>query len=441
VRIRPGRNLIWLAAVLATFSLGVFVWPEIVWLYPFAVISIAVLVVLDHRALKVRFANVSVDRTLPTVVGRDVPFLVELRVENNGRDSLSGELRDLLPSEAIPSFETHQITMAAGEMTQSFRSELRIPVRGCHEFGPVWIRLRGPRGLLESQQSLSCTDSIQVLPEIYCSPDSFKKDATAQITQLDKRTQTRQHGIGTDFESLAEFRQGDDPRRIDWRTTARYRRPIVRRHQIERYRDMMIVLDCGRLMGADAERGTKLDCAVDAGLMLARVALESGDRCGLGVFDDQILGYLPPVAGLGSIRSLSDSMYDLQSRWRESDFSQMFAALQTRQAKRSLIVVLSDIVDAETSTRFRTSLATLARRHLVLFVALQTPLLSKILKSPVTSLIDGAQKAITFRLLRERELAMHSVKRSGVHVLDVQPSQLTVPLINQFIELRQRNLL
>jgi uncharacterized protein (DUF58 family) len=119
----------------------------------------------------------------------------------------------------------------------------------------------------------------------------------------------------------------------------------------------------------------------------------------------------------------------------------MFAALQAKQSKRSLIVVLSDLVDAETSTRFRTSMAALARRHLVLFVALQTPLLRGILEAPVASVHDATEKALTFRLLRERERALHSIKRSGVHVLDVEPRQLTISLINQFIDLRQQNLL
>ena len=441
MRIRPGQTLIWLAVVLAGFSLGVFVWSGIVWLYVVAVIPLTYLVVVDYRAVKLHAGNVAVTRTLPGVVGRDVPFVAELRVLNNSRTLLAGEVRDLLPVQAVPAFETHQFTIGAAEVSRSFRSELRIPVRGRYEFGPVWLRLRSPRGLLEIQQSLPCTDSIQVLPEIYCSQDQLKKEASAQIMQLDKRTQSRQHGVGSDFESLTEFRQGDDPRRIDWRTTARYQRPIVRRYQIERYRDLMVVVDCGRLMGADAERGTKLDSAVDAGLMLAQVALANGDRCGLGVFDDQVVGYLPPVAGIHSIRSLSESMYDLQSRWRESDFSQMFAALQAKQSKRSLIVVLSDLVDAETSTRFRTSMAALARRHLVLFVALQTPLLRGILEAPVASVHDATEKALTFRLLRERERALHSIKRSGVHVLDVEPRQLTISLINQFIDLRQQNLL
>ncbi|MGB6044529.1 MAG: hypothetical protein WBF93_15325, partial [Pirellulales bacterium] len=109
--------------------------------------------------------------------------------------------------------------------------------------------------------------------------------------------------------------------------------------------------------------------------------------------------------------------------------------------KRSLIVVISDIADVETSRRFRTSLASLATRHVVLFAALKTPRLRQIVHAPVDTVLDGSRKAVTFRILREREQAIHSLRRSGVQVLDVEPDQLSAPLINQFIELRQRNVL
>jgi uncharacterized protein (DUF58 family) len=130
------------------------------------------------------------------------------------------------------------------------------------------------------------------LPEGYCSKDGLRHDERAELLLLDKVSRARQHGVGTEFEMLAEYRPGDDPRRIDWKTTARFRRPVVRRFMVERHRDVMIVLDCGRLMGSDAGRGTKLDRAVDAALMLARTALAGGDRCGLALYDDQVLGYL-----------------------------------------------------------------------------------------------------------------------------------------------------
>ena len=322
-----------------------------------------------------------------------------------------------------------------------FATTFRIPLRGSFEFGPAWLRLIGPFDVLDAQQDFSCPGSVKVLPEGFSSAEGLRHDERAELMQLDKTSRIRQTGLGTEFEMLSEYRPGDDPRRIDWKTTARFRRPVVRRFQVERHRDVMIVIDCGRLMGADAGRGSKLDCAVDSALMLCRTALEGGDRCGLALFDNQVLGYQPPVSGPRALRSLVDSVYNVQSRWSESDFGLMFATLQSRQTKRSLVVILSDIVDVETSARFRMSLATLSRRHVVLFVGLQTPLLRQIVAEPVATLLDGSRKAVTFRILRERDEALRSLKRSGVQVLDVEPSRLTVPLLNRFIELRQQNVL
>jgi len=440
LRIRPGRNLVRAIGAVTALSLLTFVWPVMPWLLVAAIAPLAAVAVRDYRGLKERFRQLTIHRTLPAIARRDVPFQVVLQIGNGSSHPLVGRLRDLIPASAIPSFQTHDICFAPGE-TSLVRAEFRIPVRGRHEFGPVWIELDGTHALFEGQDSISAPGLIKVLPEGFASKDRLEQDEKAAAQLREKLKSARQRGVGTEFESLSEYRQGDDFRRIDWRTTARYRYPIVRRYQIERHRDVLILIDCGRLMGADTGQGSKLDCAIDAGLTLGRVVLESGDRCGLGLFDDHVLGYLPPVSGVRSLRWLSESVYDAETRWRESDFSSMFAEVQSRQTKRSLMIVISDIVDVETSRRFRSSLATLARRHVVLFAALRTPLLRSLVHVPVDSLLDGWRKVVSFRVLWERQQAIHSLKRSGVQILDVEPNQLTVPLINEFIALRQRNLL
>ncbi len=397
--------------------------------------------VLEARTLWRRLGQLTVRRSLPTVVGRDVEFGVGWEIENASDDDLSGELRDVTPRATMPRFWTSPFGVASRGGRTTLALACRIAERGLHEFGPIWIRLTGPLGLTEVQRSFALPAAIKVLPEQFASKDELRKDRGAELLLLDKATRTRQHGAGTEFESLTEYREGDDPRRIDWRATARIQRPVVRRFQIERHRDVMILLDCGRLMGTETDRGTKLDCAVDAALILARVALQSGDRCGMGLYDSDVRGYLPPVTGASSLHTLTDSVFAVQSDFRESDFGPMFATLQARQAKRSLIVVVSDVSDEETSQQFRASLARLSHRHVVLFAALRTPLLNRILSDPVETMLDGARKAVTFRLLRERQLALQSLKHGSVFVLDVEPGQLTVPLVNQFIDLRQRNLL
>ncbi|MDB5337553.1 MAG: hypothetical protein JWN70_3172 [Planctomycetaceae bacterium] len=439
--IRPGRNLLRIAGVCAVFAFASFLWPMTGWLLLAMVLITLSYVVWDFRDLASRYPQIKVMRVLPNVVGRDLKFQVEWRIEHDGRQPLSLELRDQLPPTAVPPFQTIAFDVPAGETGQTLSSEFRLPVRGTFEFGPIWLRTPGPRGLLEAQWSVNSVAAVKVLPESFSTGEALKHDKRAAMLLLDKMSQARQQGVGTEFDQLSEFRDGDDPRRIDWRTSARFGRPIVRRFRVERHRDVMLLIDCGRLMGADAVHGTKLDCAVDSALMLGRTVLEGGDRCGLGLFDDQVLGYLPPVTGSLGLRALTESVCSVQSRWREADFTRMFATLQSRQSKRSLLVILSDIIDEATSTRFRASMGALCRRHVVLFAALQTPLLRQFTRAPVGSIVDGARKAVAFRLLREREVALQSLRHSGVHVVDVEPNELTIPLINQFIELRQGNLL
>lgn len=437
---RPGQRLVAGAGLLAILSLGVFFDPLFV-LVPLAgLVALIVAAEFDRRQVTRQLEHLSVTRSMPVIAARDRPFSILLRLTNTGDHPVTADVRDVAPDDCVPAWSVLSACIAAGQQ-QELAFVCRIPRRGSHRFGPVWIRAIGPRCLVEAQQSFDCVGNVRVFPETFASSEQLVKDSGAQVQLLDKITRSRQHGSGTEFESLHAYRLGDDPRRIDWRATARMRQPIVRRFQVERHRDVVILLDSGRLMGSDTGQGSKLDCAVDAALNLARVALQSGDRCGVAAYDSEVRGFLPPAAGIRTLNGIVDSVYDLETRFRESDFSRIHAELQSRQSKRSLLVVLSDLSDAETSRLQCAALQQLSRRHLVLFAAIRTPFLNEVIHEPTRSIVDGARKAVTFRLLRDRHRALHVLERAGVHVLDVEPSQITLPLINQFVDLRRRNLL
>lgn len=438
--VRPAARLLWGVAAAGALAPLAFVWPAMSWVMIVVWMGLIGAAIADFRALRPMLRSLRVSRHLPVNAARGLPLLSELTVYNGGTRAVNATLRDVVPPAALegPDFTPLRLDVGGQE---TVAARLTIPIRGRHCFGPAWVRVVGPLGLLEMQRDFDSTGVVKVLPETYASRETLSQDQRARLLQLDKLTKARSHGAGSEFESLAEYRPGDDPRRIDWRTTARIRRPVIRRYQVERHRDVMIAVDCGRLMGSSVGNGTKLDCAVDSALMLARVALQTGDRCGIAVFDDAVRGYLAPVAGASSIGPLAEQVYALDSKMRESDFGVMFSDLQLRQPRRSLVVVISDLVDVETSERMRSSLSRLAQRHVVLLAALQTPLLTQALRGEVNTMMDAARKGVAFRLLRQRQRALHSVRRAGVHVLDVRPGDLTVPLINQFIDLRSQDLL
>jgi uncharacterized protein (DUF58 family) len=428
--------MIRLAGAALALGLVAFAWAPAAWgAGVLGVLGVA-LALADYADLRATLRAMSVVRELPAIAGRGVTFTARLTVKNMGGRVLAGEIRDVLPEGAQPPVWIAPLSVAAqGEMEVT--CPMRLDQRGLHSFGPVWVRLRGRLGMLEAQGRHECFGQIKILPESAASTEPLRKHTADEKILLDKLTRTRLRGEGMEFESLNEFRQGEEPRRIDWRASARHRRLIIRRYQLEQHRDLMIVLDCGRLMGADAGGASKLDRAVDSALMLGRAALEGGDRCGVGLFDDRLLGYLPPQSGSRALRTLTETLYDVRTDWREANFGLMFSALQVRQIKRALVVVISDIVDVETTERFRTALATLARRHVVLFVALQTALMGERAGTKIESTVDVARKAVVLRMLREREKAIHSLRRSGVHILDAEPRQLTTPLINHYLQLRQ----
>ncbi len=440
--IRPGPRLLWIAAAIPALATIYFVFPHALLLGLIVLYGLGVAAAAGYEARTVwrQLAKLQVRRELQSVVGRNLPFKVRWEI-SGGSEPLAGWLRDVVPAAALPRYLELPFVLSPVGQPTLLDQEFRIPIRGLHRFEAICIRLQGPWQLIEVQRMFPQAGAIKVLPEKFWSRDELLKDQGAEMLLLDKATRARREGSGTEFESLREYREGDDPLRIDWRATARLRRPVVRRFQIERHRDVMVLVDCGRLMGTDSDRGTKLDCAIDAALILSRTVLQSGDRCGLGLYDNELRAYLPPMAGMSALQSLAESVYDAQSEFRETDFGPMFSTLQTRQAKRSLIVVLSDVADVETSERFRASLARLKQRHVVLLAALRTPALDRVVREPVASLNDGARKAVTFRLLRERQQAIQSLRHGGVFVLDVEPGRLTVPLVNRFIELRGRNLL
>jgi uncharacterized protein (DUF58 family) len=417
-----------------------FFWSPFALALAAALAGLAIAAWRERGALNRAFLAIDVRRSCPTVVGRDRSFDVGLTMTNAGTSVVHGELRDEHPAATVPRLVRYAISVPAGGAT-GVTTTCRITERGRRAFGPVWVRLQGQLGLLEAQRAFDGPASVKVLPETFVSREELLKDLGAEVRLLDQQRRTRQYGAGTEFESLYPFRTGDDPRRIDWRATARHGTMVVRRFQVERHRDVMIIIDSGRLMGTDAGRGTKLDCAVDAALNLARVTLQSGDRCGVAAYDHRVRGFLPPIAGVSALRAIVESVYALDTQWHESDFTPMLAALRARQAKRTFLIVISDLSDPETSQRLSASLQQLQRHHLVLFAALKTPLLGRIVREPVESPRDGARKAVAFRLLRDRGRALHALRHHGVHVLDVEPQQLTLPLVNQFVELRQRNLL
>jgi uncharacterized protein (DUF58 family) len=248
----------------------------------------------------------------------------------------------------------------------------------------------------------------------------------------------RLRGGAWEFESLRDYVRGDDARLLDWKATARRRKLIVRNQEAERNQTVLLLLDCGRLMNAEVDGIAKLDYAVNTALMLAHVALSRGDRVGLCTFSHRVHAWVEPRAHLTQMRLITEALYDLRGDFTESDHGRCLRLLSTRHRKRALLVVLTDFVDAETAADMVAHLQRAARRHLVLFAALKDPFLNRAAHSRTDTTFEGFRKAAATELLHERREVLERLRQRGAHVLDVEPSGVTPPLINRYLEITLR---
>jgi uncharacterized protein (DUF58 family) len=404
---------------------------------PWAVAAGALLLIAAADALAgLRLAPPEVARRVPASLALGVRTEVRLRAANRSAGALRLELNDLHP----PSFECEglpgRLALAAGEWGE-LRYQARPLARGEVEFGGTALRLASPLGLWQVARSAGEPRAARVFP-------NFRALARYTLLATDHRLsqigvlQVRRRGEGMEFHQLREYRQGDSPRSIDWKATARSARLIAREYEDERDQRVLLAIDCGRRMGAKDDALSHFDHALNAALLLAHVALRQGDAVGVLAFGTQgPPRYVAPRKSAAAINTLLERVYDLEPSLAMPDFEQAAREIMARMRRRALVVMLTNLRDEDDETLLP-ALALLRRRHLVVLASLREAILGRALAARVDSFDRALTHASAAEYLAERERAFGRIGAAGARCLDVEPQALAIALVNRYLELKRR---
>jgi len=429
-------------------------WP--LWLLYGAGTAIALAV---DAGLAPRRGDLGWDLELPAVLGIGDAHEAVLSLDL-GPQPLGGSSRPVTAvldvDGPLAPIEARRVMLSATESGAS-RGILTFPLvarrRGTAQVETIWLRLPGPLGLIERTVTLDADRTVAIHP-------SIGRVRRAAIDFADRRTYLaglkieRYVGDGTDFEALREFVPGYDARSIDWKATARHRRLLCREFRAERDHQVVIALDTGRLMaepvgrggsaegaGATGEPIPRLDHAIHTGLVLAYVALRSGDRVGLYAFDERPRMFAAPQAGSRWFPGFLNLTAGLDYTDAETNFTLALTELAGRLHRRSLVVVLTDFVDSITAELMADNLTRLARRHLVLFVALRDPLLDALTGARPESMLDVQRAVVAADLERDRERVLARLRRVGVFALDLAPARVEPRVIERYLEIKRKEMI
>jgi uncharacterized protein (DUF58 family) len=196
---------------------------------------------------------------------------------------------------------------------------------------------------------------------------------------------------------------------------------------------VLVAIDVGRATAGEFEGMSRLDYFVNAALMLAYVALRQGDWFSLVAFSDRIESYLPPVRNVKNVERVAMALHELKPRLVESDYGAACGFLGLKSRKRSLMCLMTDIIDQQASDVIIAYMAQFAGRHLPLVVTLYDTEVNAMAELPLNKTEDLYSKAVAIDFTAARQEALATMRRHGVGVLDVAPPSLTPDLINRYL--------
>ena len=400
------------AAALAVISLTLLVLP--VELPLLAALALVVATVVDARWAR---QVPSVERSAPATLARGVPAPYDLRVIGG---AAAVQLRQPLP----PDLRLEPASEARGGLD----GRLVARRRGRHALPEAAARRFGPLGLAAWTHRVAGAHEVVVYPDL---PAARRLASAVRAGRFRDEGLRRRGplGLGTEFESVREYSPDDDIRQVNWRATARLGRPMSNQYRVERDRDVICVIDCGRLMAAPFADRTRLDAALDAAVAVAAVADTLGDRCGAVAFAGEILRSLP--ARRAGARDVVQAVYDLEPRSVDSNYERAFQ--HVRGSKRAFVLVLTDLVEESAARPLVDALPVVSARHAVTVAgASDVQLEASVRESPTTPL-DVYRASVALGVLEAKARVSAQMRRAGADVVEADPTALAASCVRAYL--------
>ncbi len=376
-------------------------------------------------------------RAIPQKLERGLSYSVDIDMTNHSSHPIHCRFIDGLPQ----SFERpFPLKTTVGERTNAVISyDTLAPVRGKYSIKQLYVRYSGRLGLWEKQRSVPLEDTVSVIPDLTSTKD-YLENAQRYLLYEGVHIRKQQSAVG-EFAKIRNYVTGDDPRKINWRQTAKLQEVMTNEYEPEHGKYMTILIDCGRMMGAELKKGNRLERSLEAALTVTAAALEKGDYVSVIAFSKNVHVYVPPAKGMAHLQTIIHSIYDLQADESESNYAEVLHYLQTVQKKRSFILLFSDVRTFLHEESALVYLKRLRKRHLFFMIGIEDEsLLSKGKEAPVdvqTAMVKSMAQNQLLTTKREKV----KWEKQGLQMIEAKEEKLASTAVSYYIHMMNRGLL
>lgn len=310
--------------------------------------------------------------------------------------------------------------------------------RGDYAFQDIHIEILGPWGLARRVFQARADQSVKVYPNLKGVEQWKLLTQKRHLSEIGVH-RIRKRGSGSEFESLRLYCRDDEYRHINWKATARRNVPITSVYETERSQSIVVLLDAGRRMAAWVGGLSKLDYAINASLLLAWVASMGDDNISLGIFNSELKTFLAPKKGRMQYRRFMEQLYACEAELCYTNYRESFLAFTKKVKKRSMVVIMTDVLDPDAAGELERSLGLLRPRHLPLVVSLRDPSLREIADREPLTADELYETVVAQEVFADRRRMARDIRRKGVHILDAAPEDFSISVVNEYLRLKARH--
>jgi uncharacterized protein (DUF58 family) len=386
---------------------------------------------LAYESLVVRRARVALvmDAAAPWYLGR--ANQVRMYFEQHLRRAVAIECAPAGPAPFKLDFSVRRLHVPAAE-----RAMLGVEVTprrlGSFRWPAQRIRVTGPLGLASWSRRLDVDWEARVAPDLLRSAHG-----SGGLGAVGHRVST-QRGSGAELLQLRRYEPGDPPRFIDWKASARTQRLISRDFTEDQHLEVVVVLDAGRSSGLRADALDRFGYYVNAAARLAQYVVTRDDLIGLVVYSDQPLLALPPARGKHAVMRLRRALAGLQVTGSESNPVQAAMRVRSLVRQRSLVVLLTDLDDADVASQLLAAVRLLLPKHLPFIAGLSSVAAQELGRAPARHWRDPFEALAAQEYCTGLERKAQALRVLGAPALVARPEQLEDAILEAYGNFRQR---
>jgi len=425
----------YLGVLVITFLLSF--WFESLYIIAWFMATIlGVLFLMDIYLLFNKKGGVEAQRILGKKFSNSDENTVPISVKNNYNFNIEVKIIDELPIQ----FQKRDFEILAKIATRNlydFDYKVIPFERGEYFFGNLNIYTSSFLKLVSKRYKFQQNQMVAVYPS-YLQMRKYEFLAMSnRLTEFGLK-KIRRIGHTLEFEQIKNYVYGDDVRTINWKATAKKSQLMINQFQDEKSQPIYSIIDVGRVMKMPFDGLKLLDYAINSTLTFSNIAIKKNDKAGLLTFSKKVDTIIASSNKKTHINTINEGLYNINTKYTDADFGYLYAIIKRTIRQRSLLILYTNFEHISSLKRQLSYFQAIAKQHLLVVVFFENTELNSLLKKNAEDIQNIYNKTIAEKFDFEKKLIVKEMESRGIFAILTKPKNLTVSVINKYLEFKAK---